>query len=156
MMEHSELVERGRKWLKNTHHCGVVLTEYRCDGSCEEPDVIGFKSNCSYLLECKSTRSDFLADKRKYFRRYGDGIGVGLGNYRAYLVGPGVVRSDDLLLFGWSVYEVRGKRVYHFSGPKIGDIGQKPNYDWERGILYSVARRIQQGIHVEGVSLHDH
>ena len=66
-MTHAQLVEKAVRWLRR-YRCGVVLSEQACVSG-EMPDAIGWKRAChSVLVECKVTRSDFLADRAKPFR----------------------------------------------------------------------------------------
>lgn len=89
---HKELVERAFKWLKNTKKCGVVMTEWY-GGTRETPDAIGFWAGKSILVECKISRSDFLGDKNKYFRKR---PGYGMGDERYYLAPPGIIEIEDV------------------------------------------------------------
>jgi len=47
----------------------------------------------SYMIECKATRSDFLSDKTKPFRKKPE---RGVGNYRYYMTPPNLISADDL------------------------------------------------------------
>lgn len=67
-MTHVELVERAVRWLWGTKRCNVVLSE---NASCSEvPDAIGWSTAGSWrgsiVVECKTSLSDFHADKKKY------------------------------------------------------------------------------------------
>jgi len=86
-MNHGELVERAARWLANTKRCSVVITEMAAGG--EEPDAIGWRGAHSTLVECKMTRADFNADKRKVGRRRGEALGKGDARY--YLVPRGLL-----------------------------------------------------------------
>lgn len=44
-------------------------------GNSETPDVIGFKGSSSIVVECKTSRGDFLADGKKWHRRHNNGMG---------------------------------------------------------------------------------
>ena len=119
-MTHAELVDRAARWLRNTVGCGVVATEeYNVGRSI--PDAIGWKSSCSYLVECKATRSDFFADAKKHHRRYPD---WGMGEVRYYMTPPGLVSPDEVPEH-WGLLEARPKQVRilrhadHFSALKI-------------------------------------
>ena len=64
------------------YRCGIILSEQYC-ASGEVPDVIGWKGSCqSVLVECKVSRSDFLADANKPFRLKPE---EGLGSRRFYM-----------------------------------------------------------------------
>ena len=95
-MTHAQLVEKAVRWLRN-YRCGVVLSEQACVSG-EMPDAIGWKRAChSVLVECKVTRSDFLADRAKPFRLKPE---QGVGCERFYLVPAGIVRAKNFLLDG--------------------------------------------------------
>ena len=84
-MTHPQLVEKAVRWLRR-YRCGVVLSEQACVSG-EMPDAIGWKRAChSVLVECKVTRSDFLADRGKPFRLKPE---QGVGCERFYLAPAG-------------------------------------------------------------------
>lgn len=90
-MQHSTLVGIGVGWL--SRKCSVVLSEFAASGA-ETPDVIGWEANAgSIVIECKASRSDFLADARKPARR---DPGAGMGHRRYYLSPPEVIQMKDL------------------------------------------------------------
>jgi len=133
-MAHNELVEIGKKWLWS--RCDIVVTELTTWVS-ETPDVIGWKSSVSTLIECKTNRQDFLRDKHKGSRRL---PGAGVGNYRYYL-------TESTLC---SLHEIPKKWGLLVLG-EGGEIHclQKPEYfitdlSKERTILLSCIRRIGQ------------
>jgi hypothetical protein len=70
-MTHAQLVKKAAAWLRSVG-CKVVLTE-RTTGK-EFHDAIGWKPSwggfpISYVVECKVSRSDFYADKKKASRK---------------------------------------------------------------------------------------
>jgi hypothetical protein len=105
-MTHVQLVEHAVAWLL-AYRCGVVLSEQACISG-EMPDAIGWKRAChSVLVECKISRSDFLADRDKPFRQKSD---LGLGCERFYLTPPNLLQLKDLPP-GWGLLEVRRRKV---------------------------------------------
>ena len=64
-MTHDELCERGKRWLSGTRRCNPVFS--RCASCAEIPDAIGWSSDGSTVIECKTSLSDFYADKKKRF-----------------------------------------------------------------------------------------
>ncbi len=91
-MTHAQLVEKAVHWLRR-YRCGVVLSEQACVSG-EMPDAIGWKRAChSVLVECKVTRSDFLADRAKPFRLKPE---QAVGCERFYLIPAGLVRREEL------------------------------------------------------------
>ena len=89
---HAYLVKRAARWLCNSNGCLWVLTER---GGMEMPDAIGFKryDGESILVECKTTLSDFYADKRKAWRMLPT---IGMGRWRWYLTPPGLLDGREL------------------------------------------------------------
>lgn len=145
---HAELVALGARWLRKQGF-SVVATELVTAGCKEQPDVIGFRSQCSAVLEIKSSRSDFLADRAKPHRSDGSGMGL----YRFFLTPPGVAQPEDLPA-RWGLLHASGKQVVDVVRPK-GNIWPGPGcqlLDWlefqhpfnaaaERHALFSIARR---------------
>ena len=119
-MTHDELVQRAAKWLRNSAkvpyhhnpdkrqdaHCRTVLTE-QCGGS-EIPDAIGwFHGSGSILIECKASRSDFLADRKKPHRRYG----FSLGDYRYYMSPRNLLKKEEIP-DGWGLLEATPHKTF--------------------------------------------
>ncbi len=137
-MTHSELVERGAKWLaKNSNPCyrsPVVLTEFRSYAK-EIPDVIGMNHNHSTVIECKTSLSDFKADLRKSYRNHPES----LGNWRFYLCPDGVIPAS-LVPGDWGLLYCNPHRIsirktpYSHYEPEIREE--------EYHLLYSIARRV--------------
>src|SRR6185437_2977172 len=96
-MTHDDLVKRAVAWLKRPvvsgtwrkSGCGVAVPEL-VSYAPEIPDAIGWSSGWSYLVECKCSRSDFVADQNKGHRAYG------AGTYRLFLCEPGVISPSEL------------------------------------------------------------
>ena len=143
---HSTLVERAGRWLKNTIHCGVVLTElvaYTRSG--ETPDAIGWVRGNAILVECKTTRGDFFADQKKRARQPG---AYALGQWRFYLTTPGLIAVDEIPA-GWGLYEVKGKSIIFKGGEKyLNGYPKRPPFegdkDSEIALLLSALRREQK------------
>ncbi len=143
-MNHKDLVIVGAKWVKHSHNgCEFPDGGYRMSHpivlkelvSYEEaiPDVIGFCAGYSTVIECKATRRDYLADKKKPHRYNVKQP----GNYRYYLT-PTNALNDDIYN-GWGLLETDGVNVvvrvtapFHFE-PEVKVA--------EYSILYSFARR---------------
>jgi hypothetical protein len=115
-MTHDELCERARRWLAGTRRCEPVFSNV---ASCDEiPDAIGWSSchkwHGSTVIECKTSVSDFYADRRKYkgwrSKRWGwimsnvsrkereanpddwtEEVIPCMGNFRFYMCLPGVL-----------------------------------------------------------------
>lgn len=145
---HAELVSRASRWLKNSCGCSAVLSEIRAFTSSGEcPDAIGWRSNYSILVECKTSRSDFLADKKKHFKSDPQ---RGVGTYRFYLCMPGIIKPEDLPE-GWGLLYAEPRRITRIEGPKGNSWGHGENKDWiqprneeaEIAMLVSALRRNQ-------------
>jgi hypothetical protein len=93
-MTHKDLVRKAGAWLTNNRRCTVVLTELATQNN-ETPDAIGFYSSggASILVECKTSRADFLADKNKIFRREQE---RGMGDRRYFMVPIGLISPDEV------------------------------------------------------------
>lgn len=154
--EHDQLTRLGAKWLKRQGF-GVIATEITAAGSREQPDVIGFRSQCSAIIEVKVSRADFLADFKKPERNI---EGKGLGVYRFYLCPEGVIQPSDLPP-KWGLLHARGRAVLEINRPMgnvwpahgaaIGnwsDYQHEPCMPKERAILFSIAGRLSSGASV--------
>ena len=123
-MTHAELVKRAEKWLKNTFHCRVVMSEHVAYTRYGEiPDVIGWVNGKSILVECKTSRADFMRDKSKPFR---SSDALALGAWRFYLTPPGIIQYIGELPFRWGLYEVHGKTIKYVGGIKYQNAAQPP------------------------------
>ncbi len=134
-MTHAELVERAERWLLRVMRCGFVLCELASDAR-EIPDAIGWRACHSYLIECKTSRSDYAADAKKPFRRKPE---QGMGNYRYYMTPPALIAPEELPE-RWGLLEAYSTRVkivraaIPFQSPKIAVADRK--------ILCSALRRV--------------
>jgi hypothetical protein len=133
---HKALVSAAAEWAKKRYP--VVLTEVV---SCarETPDVMGFKSDQSVLIECKASRSDFHRDKHKVVRMMPEN---GMGRVRYYCAPTGLLKADDMPN-GWGLLGVNnGKaRVIH----KPAGHYLPCNARDEVTLLVSVLRRVAGG-----------
>ena len=87
---HEQLCQKGVSWLKKNGF-GVAAMNVWAFGSRERVDCIGYRQQCSVLIEVKVSRSDFLADKKKPERQAG-----GVGTYRFYLAPIGLIDLVEL------------------------------------------------------------
>lgn len=147
-MTHDELVQRAKKWLRNScrllsvgdrtsvRRCSTVATEITTYAY-EVPDAIGWASGTSVLIECKTSRSDYYADKKKPHRqdeRYG------MGNYRFYMTEPGLLVPDNLP-DKWGLLEVCSNSV---NIVKHAEWREAQLQD-EKHVLLSIIRRMKKG-----------
>lgn len=108
---HGDLVNIAVRWLRNSRGCAVAFGEIVTSARVN-PDAIGFASHGgarvrSILVECKTSRADFRADRLKLIHRHPDSCP---GQERWYLTPPGLVRVDELPA-GWGLAEVGKSRV---------------------------------------------
>lgn len=103
---HKSLCYLGAHWLVRHHKCRVVLVE-RGGGHSEMPDVIGWIGPYSYLLEAKTSRTDFLKDCEKSFRENPE---EGVGQYRYYIYPKGLIEPGELPK-GWGGLYVTPKGI---------------------------------------------
>ena len=142
-ISHKELVKQAGLWLRNnTRTHTVVITELATSSS-ETPDAIGFSAQgYSTLIECKTSRPDFHADKKKYFRRNMD---YGMGHKRYFMAPIGLLKPEELPE-NWGLIEIYAKT----------DSGRRKRYETkiathfpvineraQTGMLVSVMRRLE-------------
>ena len=144
---HDQLVDRARRWLSNRfggswnderpdvrYGCPVVITEITTLGP-ETPDAIGWTSDgASILVECKRSRADFLADRRKPFRQAGF---LGLGRLRYYMCPSGLLQPIEIPE-GWGLLWVSEDQV-----SLMKSATPQTEYDDGKHILISMLRRVR-------------
>ena len=137
-MTHEELCERARRWLSGTRRCQPVFSNIASCG--EIPDAIGWSSaygwRGSTVVECKTSLSDFHADKYKYLayeepehhwqipaaritlkeakaRRYKEVQLARMGDFRYYMCDPNVIRESTVAEYApdHGLLYVEGRRV---------------------------------------------
>lgn len=130
---------RSKKSKGKVWSCGVVLTELNTQR--EVPDAIGFNSGQSHLIECKVSRADFLADKRKDFRKNPE---KGMGDFRYYMCPAGMIVKSELPL-GWGLIYVFGERQLE-RGTRLHVRPERQtevNKTAEWHMMYSALRRLE-------------
>jgi len=155
MYSHSELVELGYKYLMKTIRCSFAFKELS-GLAVEIPDVIGFMvgTPATFLLECKTSRSDSLADKKKPFREDSD---LGMGSYRSFLCEPGIIKVEDLPPRWGLLYAKDGKvrRVHGFKRdtfhPKNPFFFPGKNLQAEWSLMGSALRRMEIRDHLDEI-----
>lgn len=148
---HKTLCQKGVRWFKSK---GFAMAAHGISThwTKEKPDVVGFRSNCSAVIECKTSRGDFLADAKKPFRSDG-----GIGTYRFYLCPTGLIVPEELPA-GWGLLYFDGKKVQEVVCPTgnawppygYSDIfwdGFKHQSDpWvERSMMFALSRKVMKG-----------
>ena len=136
--KHAQLVARAVAWLRK-YGCGIVLSEQYC-ASGEVPDVIGWKAFCqSVLVECKISRSDFLADAHKPFRMKPE---EGLGCKRFYMAPAGIIAPEELPKH-WGLLECKGREVIMRVKPGRPDLRTNTGLMNEMNLLLASLRRVE-------------
>ena len=156
--EHKKLTKMGAIWFRKNGFA-VTAIELGTAWSREHPDVLGFRSTCSAMIEVKISRSDFIADRKKPERKAG-----GLGIYRFYLCPEGMIKPDELPP-RWGLLYAKGRSVVSIVKPDgnlwpplqslhpgsdrdLGpwaDFQHEPDLVAERSALFTIARRLSMG-----------
>jgi hypothetical protein len=148
-------VKLGRRYL--LRECPVVISEIA--GGREEPDVIGFKHGGeSLLIECKASRSDYLAEKKKPIHRRlpprfaaleNRSSSNGMGSRRYYLTPENLITADELPQ-GWGLLELmKNKRII---GLRRGSALFEKDAQAEINLLISTLRRMR-GYRIDNTSI---
>jgi hypothetical protein len=108
--EHRRLCIKAGKWLKNNKDRSAPRSSYvvvEPVAAAEEiPDVLGWSYCTCIVIEVKTSRSDFLADKKKLSRKIPS---KGLGEYRYYCCPEGLIKERELPKDWGLIYEVDGR-----------------------------------------------
>ena len=146
VMTHPQLVEKAVRWLRS-YRCGVVLSEQACVSG-EMPDAIGWKQAChSVLVECKITRSDFLADREKPFRQKPE---RGVGSERFYLTPPALIKLEELPT-GWGLLEYRRGHIEMLQ-PSAMSLRTAVGFRYEMNLLLASLRRVEVRIEPQSIT----
>ena len=147
-IKHASLVARAADWLRCKYGCGIVLSEQYCVTG-EVPDVIGWKASCqSVLVECKVSRSDFVADAGKSFRAHPE---EGLGSKRLYLAPAGMIAPEELPKH-WGLLACRGRDVQLVVKPGRIDLRTQIGFMKEMNLLLASLRRVEVRIEPQTIT----
>lgn len=139
-MTHLDLCIRAEKWLRKhdenilVPNCKIIAREL-VTISQETPDIVGWGSNLSVLIEVKASRSDFLKDWKKRSRMNPD---EGIGQYRYYFCEENVIRENDLPDEYWGLIYLRENNSIKIAVPAKK---RNSNLLAERTVLLSIIRR---------------
>lgn len=142
-MGHQELTEIAKKWVLKQKWSIAAVEQKSC--AAEIPDVIGFSSSDSVVVECKASRADFKADAKKPWRIYS---AEGMGKYRFYLCPEGLIKPEELPN-NWGLIYVgkRGKTEVvvnpycaYVNGNIYSNGFYRYNKEAERQIMYALLR----------------
>ena len=139
---HYKLCCEGGKWLHKTmiidnkDHwigtCNIVAIEI-VTASVENPDVWGLSGGNTVVIEVKTSRSDFLHDKKKLCRQNKN---WSCGNYKYYLVPKGLISKDEVP-DNWGLLEWNEGKIELIKRPEFIE---SSGYG-DLSILSSIARR---------------
>lgn len=135
---HSAIQAAVARWLRKQQDgpafrsaCSVVLTDLvACTR--ETPDVIGWNSYLSVLVEVKASRSDFLAERKKAHRSV-----RGMGTRRYYAAPAGMLQPEEIP-DGWGLLEI-GERGAIMAAKDA--VESPPDAQQEVALLVSALRR---------------
>lgn len=139
-MTHRELCILGAKYMKNH---GIkkwskpkyVVIEIESVGIAQ-PDVFGFGYSKSQQIEVKVSRSDFLADKKKFHRMNPE---KDAGQYRSYLCPEGLIKVEDLPEKWGLLWIDESGKITNVKEPEL----QESSLYTETSIICSIMRRIE-------------
>lgn len=140
-LTHKQLVEISYKWM--VKNCGVGFAFKELKSMDEEiPDVIGFDSWQSILIECKVSRGDFLSDQKKPHRK------KGMGCWRFYCCPKGLIKKEELpAKWGLIYVDSKGKARIEYD-PRVKKIKRTCTTPWEYAIhpegSYYVTERAEE------------
>jgi hypothetical protein len=116
------------KWNKPAY---VVCELERSNAEC--PDVFGFGGAYTQLIEVKVSHSDFIADKKKHWRK---NPCEGLGQLRAYLCPAGIIDVNELP-DKWGLFYCENGKIETVKEPEI----QTSSSMQEMNLAASILRR---------------
>jgi hypothetical protein len=95
-LTHLKLCIKGANYLRSQgihpfHRGQYSVCELERAGEC--PDAFAWGGGTTQLIEVKVSRSDFLSDKKKLWRK---DPSYGLGRYRSYLCPTGLIKPEDI------------------------------------------------------------
>jgi hypothetical protein len=135
------------EWLRR-YGCGIVLSEQTCLSG-ETPDAIGWKGKCrSVVVECKVTRSDFLADRQKPWRQRPE---IAMGCERFYLAAPGLIAPAELPA-GWGLLECLRRTVELRIPPASRSLRTSRGLEFEMNLLLASLRRVEVRIEPQTIT----
>ena len=143
-MTHLELCVKACSYLRwrgiqPFHRCQYIVLELERIG--ESPDAFGWGGSSTQLIEVKVSRSDFLSDKKKYWRSVPE---QGLGKFRSYLCPEGIIKEADLPANWGLLWADEKGRIAVIKKAEV----QKCNHSEEINLITSILRRegVKQGV----------
>ena len=141
MITHGKLIKAAKQWLQLK--CSVVATELATSVS-ETPDAIGWSNGglVCIVVECKISRSDFLADKKKSHVLSKSSV----GDYRYYLTPKDLITKNETpdgcgLVYYDNNYKNISKCMVQVRAPVRDEFKNGTTVRTEKIMLVSIARR---------------
>ena len=139
-MTHTELCNLGAKWLKQNglnkwQKPKYIVVEIVSIGI-PQPDIYGFGNCSTQQIEVKVSRSDFLADKKKFHRQYPK---EDIGQYRSYLCPENLIKSTEIPENWGLLWVDENNRILVIKQPEL----QESHFNSEMKIISSILRRIE-------------
>ena len=91
------------------------------------------------MIECKSSRAEFLVDQEKPFRKQPE---AGMGCERFYLVPQGMIAPAELPA-GWGLLECKGREICIAIKPRRQSLRTEIGFKWEMNLLLASLRRVE-------------
>ena len=134
-LSHLQLCERAAQWLRSNRRCDPVLSHVA--STVEVPDAIGWTAAGSLVVECKTSRADFLNDRKKYTRLRHPVSGWryrGKTHHRTRLLAQGYIEEPT---------ESMGSRRYFMSEPGIISAEDIAARHPDHGLVHVVGRQVR-------------
>lgn len=134
---HRNLCIKGTKYLRSKgihpyHRAQYAVCELERAGEC--PDAFGWGGSSTQLIEAKISRSDFLSDKKKNWRKIPS---YGIGRYRSYLCPVDLINPKELPEYWGLLYIDCSGNIEEVVEP----ISQNCNHVEEINLITSILRR---------------
>lgn len=127
-LTHGQCINISSNWLANQKDrsipwgCKIILREpsgYLVMTGDSLPDVLGIWDDTAVNIECKVSRSDFLADSHKKHSHP-------IGNYKIYACPYNMILEDEIPQ-GWGLLYVNGRGGKLIVKPSYIDAEKSPN-----------------------------
>lgn len=139
---HDAICERAKRWLRGTMRCNPVFSN--CASCAEIPDAIGWTSIYQFygsiVVECKTSHSDFLADKYKAFCYRHPDIKY---NYRTRSRRMTKAQAAEEGYIAEAIPRMGTRRYFMCLGPHIISPQDIQKHFPDHGLLYWEGRRIR-------------
>lgn len=134
-LSHNELIELGRDWLLRHKSCTIAISEVVSYAQ-ETPDCFAVdQEGYTYLIEAKTSLSDYRSDKSKTFRILENN---GMGDFRYFICCEDIIPLTGLSP-GWGLLYVNKKnKITEIVVPTFKQAAKRK----ELILIQSVVRRL--------------